>query len=549
MKHANNFAPVDLWEDVLAGENRGALEALLPGYLRSCRWFGGKARDIAGVSIAGVVSLHGDGAGARIVNVRVDYVEGEPQTYVLPLNFAEGTRAEQLADDVPQAVLAWLHVGGQEGVLYDATWDTDFAMSLLGAIQDGGQFTAGDVMLVGWRTDAFERVLGLNGEEAAPRVMRAQQSNTSIAYGDRAILKMFRRLEEGTSPDLEVGRFLGEIGFAHTPPLAGALEYTQAEGEPLTLAILQGFVSNKGDAWQYTLDSLDSYLDYGLSQGAALPEEAFPGDRVHMLDLLTSDVPEPISRALGHYLDSARLLGRRTAEMHLALASGADDPAFAPEPFTAGYLQGLYSSVGELTETAFRLLQNRMGDLPENIREEAKEVISSREGILAQFHPLLQHRIEATRIRCHGDYHLGQVLYTGDDFVIIDFEGEPVRSLRERRLKHSPLKDVAGMLRSFHYAAYAAMFTRTAEALDASEDVLGIEAWADAWHLWVGASFLREYLHVASQGSFLPQKPEDLRTLLDAYLLEKAVYELIYELNNRPDWVRIPLQGVRELAG
>ncbi len=546
MEETSNFVPVASWEEMLKGENRVALEAVLPDYLRSCRWFGGKARSIAGVSITSAVPLGGKGLGARIATVQVNYAEGNPQTYVLPLNFAWAEHAAQIEEDVPQAVITRLRVGGQASVLYDATWDSDFASSLLDAIRNSRQFRSGSVALVGWPTRAFERVLGSHAASTASRVMRAQQSNTSVAYGDSAILKMFRRLEEGTSPDLEVGRFLGEQGFTHTPPLAGAIEYRHADGEPLTLAILQGFVPNQGDAWQYTLDSLCRYLDYGMSQGSVAPSDAAGSERRHLLDIVGMDVPDPVRHALGPYLDSARLLGRRTAEMHLALASDPNDPAFAPEPFTSDYLRGMYDSVSELTGTAFRLLQNRVADLPEEIRAEASDVISSHDRILSQFQPLLQHRLEATRTRCHGDYHLGQVLYTGSDFVIIDFEGEPVRLLRERRMKHSPLKDVAGMLRSFHYAAYAAMSTRIAKPL--SEELTGIEGWADAWHRWVSVSFLSEYLHVASQGSFLPQKPEDLRTLLDIYLLEKAVYELIYELNNRPDWVRIPLQGVRELA-
>lgn len=555
MKERGNFTPMASWEGALEGENRATLEALLPDYLRSCRWFGGKARDIAGLSILEAVPVPGEEHGARIANVRVSYTEGEAQTYVLPLNFAPAERAMQLQESVPQAIIARLNVAGQEGVLYDGTWDADFARLLLEAIKGSRESGSGDRTLVGWPTRAFERVLGPDGKGSEPRVMRAEQSNTSVAYGNRAILKMFRRLEEGTSPDLEIGRFLGERGFTHTPPLAGALEYRRGEGEPQTLATLQGFVPNLGDAWQYTLASLDSYLDYALAEGVEPPDASSTnGGRSHLLDMADEDVPEPLRGALGPYLDSARLLGRRTAEMHLALASDPNDPAFAPEPFTPGYLRGLYDSVRELSTTAFGLLRNNMAALPEETRAAASEVISSRSSIMDRFQPLLQSKLQATRLRCHGDYHLGQVLYTGSDFVIIDFEGEPVRSLRERRLKHSPLKDVAGMLRSFHYAAYAALFARIEQAStpgaaptnSAPSPQSLLVCWADEWHRWVGAAFLREYLHGAEHANFLPRTREDLRTLLDIYLLEKAIYELIYELNNRPDWVRIPLQGIRE---
>ncbi|MFL5733548.1 MAG: phosphotransferase, partial [Chloroflexia bacterium] len=187
--------------------------------------------------------------------------------------------------------------------------------------------------------------------------------------------------------------------------------------------------------------------------------------------------------------------------------------------------------------------------LQEAAREEGRAVTERQDEIMARFRPLVDGEISAVRTRCHGDYHLGQVLYTGDDFVIIDFEGEPVRSLEERRRKHSPLKDVGGMLRSFHYASASALQDQMSNYLGSWGNVQDLEKCADAWHHWVSAAYLKEYLAVASSGSFLPQSPEELKVLLDAYMLEKAVYELIYELNNRPAWVRIPLQGIKEIMG
>ena len=546
MSDNGNFGPMKSWEEVFQGKNKAALEKLLPDYLMTVRWFGGKARQIAGVALTTSIPLPCEQLKPYIANIRVDYEDGGSQTYVLPLDFAQGKRGEQIESDSPQAVIARFEVGGTEGMLYDASQDKAFATLLLDSIRKGETFGDGDYKLVAWPTAAFAHVVGEEGEQVEPKIMKAQQSNTSIAYGGRAILKMFRRLEEGTSPDLEIGRFLGQQGFEHTPPLAGALEFKTGEGdEPLTLAILQGFVSNQGDAWEYTLDSLEGYFDSAASGGADNVPESPRGE--HLLEMLDQQVPAPVREALGPYLDSARLLGRRTAEMHVALASDEQDPAFAPEPFTREYLRSRYQSVSGLTEQAFGLLENKAADLPGETRDQAREVIRSREHILSRFEAMLQGEIEAVRTRVHGDYHLGQVLWTGSDFVIIDFEGEPVRSLKERREKHSPLKDVTGMLRSFHYAAYAAMFSRITKDVVASESQAGIEGWADAWHKWVSVAYLKEYLEVAGLGNFLPRNPADLRTLFDIYLLEKAVYELIYELNNRPDWVRIPLQGVREL--
>lgn len=548
MSDNGNFAPMSSWEEVFQDNNRAELEKLLPGYLMKVRWFGGKARQIASVKLTSTIPLPSEQLKPYVANIRVNYDDGGHQTYVLPLDYAQGKRGEQIKSESPQAIITRFEVGGTKGMLYDASQDKEFASLLLDSIRKGETFGDDECSLVAWPTAAFTQVLGDGTEHVEPKIMKAQQSNTSIAYGGRAILKMFRRLEEGTSPDLEIGRFLGEKGFEHTPPLAGALEFkTQDSDEPLTLAILQGFVSNQGDAWEYTLDSLEGYFDNAVSSGADNVPESPQGS--HLLEMLDQEVPAPMREALGPYLDSARLLGRRTAEMHIALASDPEDPAFAPEPFTQDYMRSRYKSVSGLTEQAFRLLANKAESLPDETRNNAREVIQSREQILSRFEAMLQGQIEAVRTRVHGDYHLGQVLWTGSDFVIIDFEGEPVRSLKERREKHSPLKDVTGMMRSFHYAAYAALFSRITKDVVASESQAGIEGWADAWHKWVSVAYLKEYLGVASSGNFLPRNPGDLRTLFDIYLLEKAVYELIYELNNRPDWVRIPLEGVRELVG
>jgi maltose alpha-D-glucosyltransferase/alpha-amylase len=237
-------------------------------------------------------------------------------------------------------------------------------------------------------------------------------------------------------------------------------------------------------------------------------------------------------------------LGRRTAELHLALASDPVDPNFAPEPFTAGYQRPLHQSMRNLTGRVLQLLRRRLKTLPEAAQAEAQQVLDFEPELFRRFHSLLDHKISALRTRTHGDYHLGQVLYTGKDFVIIDFEGEPARPLKERRLKRSPIQDVAGMLRSFHYAAYAAFFEQAASGLVQPQSQTTLEMWSRFWHTWVSVAFLKTYLQVANGAPFLPQSPAELRILLDAYLLEKAVYELGYELNNRPGWVKIPLQGI-----
>jgi len=245
----------------------------------------------------------------------------------------------------------------------------------------------------------------------------------------------------------------------------------------------------------------------------------------------------------GVYAEKAKLLAQRTGELHLALASAQDDPVFAPEPFNAMAQRSVYQSMRALLRRNFEALKKKLADVPEHLRDEAREVLGTEKEILAREKRLLDRRANAAKIRIHGDYHLGQVLSTGKDFVILDFEGEPARPMSERKLKRSALRDVAGMMRSFQYAAYSALWQPAMRA----EDVPFLERWANIWYRQMSSVFLQRYLQATAGATFVPQNPEDLQILLEAYLLDKAVYEIGYELNNRPDWVVIPIRGIKHI--
>lgn len=315
----------------------------------------------------------------------------------------------------------------------------------------------------------------------------------------------------------------------------------------MTLGILHGFVFNQGNAWEYTQDILAHYFEHVLARRADLQEVSLPQE--HLLDLVERDFDPLASEMIGAYLESARILGQRTAELHLALASLAYDREFAPEAFSTLYQRSLYQSMRTLTKQIFELLRRGLKDLPVAVRGEAQKILDHESEVIGHFQSILNRKISAMRIRCHGDYHLGQVLYTGKDFVIFDFEGEPARPLSERRLKRSPLRDVAGILRSFHYAAYAALFSQQASGFVREEDLSFVERWGNFWYLWVCVAFLKAYLPISLQASIVPRGRNELQVLLNAYLLEKAIYELGYELNNRPNWLKIPLQGIQQQLG
>jgi maltose alpha-D-glucosyltransferase/alpha-amylase len=258
-------------------------------------------------------------------------------------------------------------------------------------------------------------------------------------------------------------------------------------------------------------------------------------------------IPQFAGDLVGPFFENVKLLGQRTAELHVALASNTDDPDFAPEPFSVLYQRSLYQSMRNHSGQMFQLLKGNLGALRGTILDDALKILDLKNEVLNRFRALLLRKINAQRTRIHGDYHLGQVLYTGKDYVIIDFEGEPARPLTERRIKRSPIRDVAGMLRSFHYAAYTSLFGHLGSAVVRPEDLAALEPWARIWNIWISATFLSSYLQNAARGGFLPANRDDFNIVLNTYLLEKALYELGYELNNRPDWVRVPITGILQL--
>jgi len=422
--------------------------------------------------------------------------------------------------------------------------DANFCTFLLEAIGRRKTFKAKGGEITASPTRVFRRVRGPAGVSLEPKPMKAEQSNTSVVFGHRLILKLFRRLEGGINPDLEIGRFLTErTSFSQIAPVAGAMEYRRTKGQPISLAILQGFVVNQGDAWQYTLDSLAHYLRQAMAHPVV---QAPPVSRKHLLFSI-EELPGLAEEMIGPYMASAQLLGKRTAELHVALASGTDHPDFAPVPFTRAYQRSLCQSMRNFTIRTLQLLQKRLNCLPDEIREDGRAVLSMKKAIMERFDLVRSKKISAIRVRCHGDYHLGQVLYTDNDFVITDFEGEPARSLIERRSKRSPIQDVAGMIRSFHYAAHSALLRQVSLVPRPEDHLPGLWQWAQFWYTWVSVVFLRFYLDGVQGAHLLPEEMGSLKILLDAYLLEKAVYEIGYELNNRPEWIKVPIQGILQL--
>jgi maltose alpha-D-glucosyltransferase / alpha-amylase len=526
------------WEGLLDGAGRDRLESqLLPEYLSKQRWFGGKARRIRSTRIADWMAL--PDSSAVLALVEVQYERDGPDTYFLPLALAFGATAEQVRETCPSAIIAPAVSTSGPGTLHDAVCDDRTCAALLSFIERAKQAPARNGLIRGVPGAGFEALRGSAETSLAVRRVSSEQSNSSLLYGDRLIMKLFRRQQRGPNPDCEIGRYLTEeTHFDGIPPFAGAIDYVPADGEPATLAMLQGLVANQGDGWTRTLEELSRY--YGNCATAAWPE----GESAATEDLmdLAEQEPSPVTREhVGKALDSAAQLGQRTAELHLALASPTEDPSFAPETLAATDSQSLLAGLRQEAALALNLLKDSVAGLPDEFIELAGLVLSRRSRILNSFKLAAEQGTLGQRIRIHGDYHLGQVLQVKTGYVILDFEGEPARPIAERRAKFSPLKDVAGMLRSLGYAAYSGLIAHT---LRRPADWKSLEPWAWLWERTTGAEFLRAYRKTAQDARFLPSSDDGFRKLLAVFLLDKALYELSYELNNRPAWVRVPLVGI-----
>lgn len=535
------------WVEALEDDKRAILEACLPAYLQERRWFGGKAKQIKAVRIQEAIPIGSNSSKAVFVMLLVEYVQGDAEEYQLPLAFSHGPDAERIQRDLPAALVAHVRLTEQnlEGVLYDASASPHLAATLLEAMSRRRTFHGTHGEMEASSTILLRSLRGNGGTEFEARVGKSEQSNSSILFGDKFFFKVFRRLEPGVNPDLEIGRFLTEKEFPNIAPVAGALEYRRADGDSMTLGILTTYFPASHDAWVHTLDTLSRYFE----RVRTLPTESkmVPQVTGSLMELAVKELPPALTTMLGTFTESARLLGRRTGEMHLALGADLDNKDFAPEPFTPFYQRSLYQSMRNLAVQNMQLLRRRLSTIDLPTRPVADRVLALESEMLKRLRSVYETRISAQRIRCHGDFHLGQVLYTGKDFIIIDFEGEPARPLGERRIKRSPLRDVAGMIRSFDYVTYAALFRQLELGNLQPEQVPSVEPWTQLWSRWISALYLRSYLETVGSSPLLPKSRSELEILLRTYLLDKAIYEVGYELNNRPGWVKIPLQGVLQL--
>jgi maltose alpha-D-glucosyltransferase/alpha-amylase len=523
------------WDTLLDGALRRYLEReALPTFLPRQRWFGRRTSTIASVRFVDWSLLRGGPHPVFLTMAEASFADGGTARYFLPLATVTGADAERIARDAPAAVVARI-TGARKGLLVDAVFDDHACGLLLDAIAQQRRISTQHGVVHAQQTPVW---LPDAPQDIATVSRGAEQSNSSVRFGTRKILKLFRRVEAGVNPEIEIGRHLVATGFPRVPPFAGWLEYDDRRGEPMTLGMLQGLVHNQGDAWEGMLDELGRYFERAASDARPPQEELPEGEAIALAGI---EPPEFVRTALGIPLNAAATLGLRTAEMHQALATPVEGTGFAPEVLDPEHVERLVERVASNARAPLTALESieapeAIGPLVERVRGLARNVED-------RVRRLTPGGRAGARIRVHGDYHLGQLLWSEQDFYILDFEGEPARSLAERRAKESPLKDVAGMLRSFSYAATAGLLAferRHPGSLPA------LEPWAALWERWIGAAFLGAYRRMLGDSPLLPQG-DDFTGLLALFALEKAFYELGYEMNNRPDWLRIPLLGVEQL--
>jgi maltose alpha-D-glucosyltransferase/alpha-amylase len=509
------------WRMKMSEKVRAQFEReVLPVFIAGRRWYAAKGEALRRVELADHCEWKAGDRSWLVTLVRIENASGESQTYFLPLTLAWEDSEEQLMRALGPFAIARVRQQAQVGVVADAFGDESFVRALVAAVGSSTELKAARGGLRFTPTKAFDSLAGPDVAALEVTMPGAHSSNTIVALGDRLFVKGYRRLQVGLNPEAEIGRYLTDIvHFAHSVPVAGTVDYVSDDGRTATLALVQGYVQNQGSGWDYTLNYLERFFE----------------------DVTREASTAPASDVHGGYIALIRTLGKRTGELHAAFARGGD-PAFDPVPLTDADIAAWTKRVRQAAVDTLDRLQRRRDGLAELVRADADRLLARRDRLLARIDSRAGAPGTGMKTRLHGDYHLGQVLLVQNDFVIIDFEGEPSRPMAERAQKHSALKDVAGMLRSFDYAMHSALFTFVSARPDARD---AVEPAGRLWKAQVVEAFLDGYDEVA-QATGTARARTEAGGLLELFVLEKAMYELNYELDNRPEWVRIPLAGVLE---
>jgi maltose alpha-D-glucosyltransferase/alpha-amylase len=514
------------------------LSKVFPAYLQRCRWFSGKSKKIKQLRVQYLLSLPFMDTQAYLMIVEANYIAAYSESYFLPLYFTDDDETKKTDR---KALIANIEVAGKPGILLDAIYDEDFRLALFQFMVAQEKVDVGDGVLCFNRgsvladyntTDAIKSV-----------VLKVDQSNTSVIYDDKFFFKIYRNLFREVNPDVEITRFLTEnAGFKHSPAYAGSFTWKREDSPDISLGLMQQKVENEGDAWHYVNAKVKAYFE----KVRELRHDLQDLEKVPLYKPLSiRDIDPEMVDLIGYeMLKSIEKLALRTAEMHIAISSDRSNYTFMPASFNEDYAVWLKNRLIYQLDRRIDLAEKNMDELEGLGLEYARTFLEKKEEIINIILNFNESKMMGKRIRIHGDYHLGQVLKRGDDFVILDFEGEPESTIRDRKVKQPPIKDVAGMIRSFHYAVYANIFEQAGEGNQNFDEL--VEA-GSRYYRSIVAVFLNTYLKTAMANSLAIGYEAEIDYLLKYHLLEKAIYELGYEMNSRPTWALIPLKGILNL--
>ncbi len=518
--------PVAAADDLFHGAGRDALLDAVPGYLQRVGLLP-VGQPVRSTRLLDMIPLVAGGRDFHVALVEVEAGAGDTTIWLLPLAVLSDEQASQHVTTFARNIVARLHARrGESKLVVDAFADPNFAAALVDVVAGRRTVKGRRGSVTGELTRG--KVRGSHGLSTEAASVQVDPAGASVAWPNGR-LRIFRQLASGVRPGLEVQAFLTEHTFPHVLPLTGALHYESERGDNIALAMLQGPTPEGVDGWTLAVNEVNSYLERVVS--AQAPSQVPTLTTVGLLALAESAPSQEAEAMLGGDLETARLLGRRTGELHRALASAADNPAFAPEAFTGFYQRSVYQATRSLTLRVVQALRQRVDGLPREARPAAQDVLGSESAFLEHIHRILDGKVAAMRIRCDGDYDLSDVIYTGHEFVTLDLGGDVTRPLSERRIKVSPLRDVAGMLVSFHTAAYTALSDQVRRGSIGPSAFASAEPWVQFWVAWVSASFLRAYLEAVAPANLLPPSQAQLVQLLDVFRLRKVLHDLSMALD------------------
>lgn len=536
---------LDSWGELVSGDNLERLQnSILRRYLSKTDWFTGKGKAITGIDITNQVSIPATEADTLLLLMEVRYDSALPESFQLPLTFAKEKLAQRLGANCPQAIVANLRIGADEGFLVDALFTHEFQHALI------DRMAGNESIELPKSTIQFSANAKLKDEAGHLHELRSRINTedgfTAISYDDGFSLKVYRKIDPTTNPDLEITRYLSETaGFEYVPKFSGSIEW-EFENDTIALAMLQALVENHGDAYGFMIARINNYIERILAGNREqIQSFGLPGSFIEPVAF--DDLSPEMQNLLGATAsEQVKLIGLRTGQMHLALAAGAGLKEFAPEDFSLHYQRSLFSSMQSLVREVFQNDFHTPDRYPEMIREDLRRLYARKEDILNLLKRIYAKKLDVAKIRIHGNLHLGQILFTGKDIVITDFGGDPNRTFSERRLKRSPLRDVASMIRSISNVAYEG-FLKTTHVQP--ENLHTVLPFARLWAYHMVGFFMKAYLDTVKDSSFIPADKQDLKMMVETYMIEKALYDLNYELKNRPDWVLIPLRTIQTIIG